>query len=197
MSTVIGLIRRLPGKGFVLNKLNNACACCCCWSVAKSCPTLCNPMNCSMSGFPVLHYLQEFAQTLVSWNDDAIQPFHSLPSPSPPAWSFSQHQGLFQWPFASGGQSIGASTSAAVLPINIQSWFHLGLTDFISLQSKGLSRVFSSTTVGKHEFFSTQPSLGPKSPIHSWLLEKPLFWLYGPLSAKWYLCFLMPVHTMI
>ena len=81
--------------------------------------------------------------------------------------------------------------------INIQSWFPLGLTDFISLQSKGLSRVFSSTTVGKHEFFSTQPSLGPKSPIHSWLLEKPLFWLYGPLSAKWYLCFLMPVHTMI
>ena len=73
--------------------------------------------------------------------------------------------------FASGGQSIG--TSASVLPMNIQSRFSLGLTGLISLQSKGLSRVFSNTTVQKHQFFSTQLSLWSIFHIHSWLLEKP------------------------
>ena len=68
--------------------------------------------------------------------------------------------------FASGGQSIGASASASVLPVNIQDWFPLGLTGLISLQSKGLSRVFSNTTVQKHQFFSTQLS---NSHIHTWL----------------------------
>ena len=74
-------------------------------------------------------------------------------------------------PFASGGQSIGASTT--VLPISIQGWFPLGLTGLIFLQSKGLSRVFSSTTIRKHPFFSTQPSLWSSSHIHTPLLEKP------------------------
>ena len=73
--------------------------------------------------------------------------------------------------FTSGGQRIGAS--ASVLPVNIQGWFPLGWTAWISLQSKGLSRVFSSTIVGRHQFFSTQPSLGSDSHIHMWLLEKP------------------------
>ena len=73
------------------------------------------------------------------------------------------------WLFTSGGQSVGASTSASVLPVNIQGWFPLGLTGLISLQSKGLSRVFSSTTV----FFSAQPSLWSNSHICAWLLEKP------------------------
>ena len=77
------------------------------------------------------------------------------------------------WLFASGGQSIEASASASVLPMNIQGWFFLKLTGLISLQSKGLSRVFSSTTVWKHKFFSTQPSLWSNSSIHTWLLEKP------------------------
>ena len=77
--------------------------------------------------------------------------------------------------FASGGQSIGASASAAVLPMNIHNWFPLGLTGLISLQSKGLSRVFSSTTIWKYQFFSTQPSLWSSSPIHTWLLEKRSF----------------------
>ena len=72
------------------------------------------------------------------------------------------------WLLASGGQSVGAL--ASVLPMNIQSWFPLGL---ISLQSKGLSRVFSKTTVRKHQFFGTQPSLWSNSHIHTWLLEKP------------------------
>ena len=75
--------------------------------------------------------------------------------------------------FTSGGQSIGASASATVLPMNIQVWFSLGLTGLISLQSKGLSRVFSSTTIQKHQFFSTQPSLWTNSHIHTWLLENP------------------------
>ena len=74
--------------------------------------------------------------------------------------------------FASGGQSNGASASASVLPMNIQGWFPSGLTGVISLQSKGLSRVFSSTTVWKHQFFSAQPSLWSNSHIHTWLLEK-------------------------
>ena len=82
-------------------------------------------------------------------------------------------------------KSIGASASASVLPVNIQDWFHLGWTGWISLMPKGFSRVFSSTTVQKHQFFSTQPSLWSNSHILTWLLEKPYLWLYGPLSAKW------------
>ena len=69
----------------------------CCCSVAKLCLTLCDPTNCSTPGFPVLYYLLKFAQTHVRWISDAIQPSHPLSSPSPPAFSLSQHQGLFQW----------------------------------------------------------------------------------------------------
>ena len=78
--------------------------------------------------------------------------------------------------FPLGGQSTGASASASVLPMNIQGWFLIWfweLTDLISLLSKGLSRVFSSSTVWKHQFFGTQLSLWPNSHIHTWLLEKP------------------------
>ena len=75
--------------------------------------------------------------------------------------------------FASGGQSIGVSASASVLPMNTQDWFPLGWTGWISLQSKGLSRVFSNTTVQKHQFFGTQPSSQSNSHIHTWPLEKP------------------------
>ena len=74
--------------------------------------------------------------------------------------------------FTSDGQSIGVSVSASVLPMNIQDWFPLGLTCLISFQSKGLSWVFSNTTVQKHQFFCAQPSLWSKSHIHTWLLEK-------------------------
>ena len=76
------------------------------------------------------------------------------------------------WLFALGGQSIGASTSALVLPMNIQGWFPLGMTNLISLLPKGLSRVFSSTTVQKHQFFGSQSSLWSKSHVPTWLLEK-------------------------
>ena len=86
--------------------------------------------------------------------------------------------------FASGGQSIEASASASVPPMNIQDWFPLGLTSLISLLPKGLSRVFSNTTVQKHQFLGAQHSLWFNSHIHTWLLEKPLLWLDGPLLAK-------------
>ena len=123
-------------------------------------------MNCGTPGFLVLHYLPEFAQTHVYRVGDALQPSHPLSSPSL-VFSLPQHQGLFQWVrlFTSGGQSIGASPSVSVLPMNIQGWFPLGLTVVISLQSRELSRVFSSTTIWKHLFFGAQPSLQFNSHI--------------------------------
>ena len=105
--------------------------------------------------FPVLHYFPEFAQTHVHWVYDAIQPYQPLSSPSPPALNFT-----------SGGQSIGVSASASVLPMNIQCWFPLGMPGLISLQSKGLSRAFSSTTIWKHQIMGTQSSLWSNSQIH-------------------------------
>ena len=86
--------------------------------------------------------------------------------------------------FTLGGHSIGVSASASVLPMNIQDWFPLGWIGWISLQSKGLSRVFSNTTVEKHQIFGTQLSLLSNSHIHTWLLEKPKLWWDGPLLAK-------------
>ena len=109
-------------------------------SVAQSCPTLCNPMNFSTPGFPVHHQLPKLAQTHVHWVSDAIQPSHPLSSTSPLAFNLSHHSGSLPESqfFALGGQSIGASTSASVLPMNIQDWFPLELTGLISLQSRGL-----------------------------------------------------------
>ena len=99
-----------------------------------------------MPGFPVHHQLLELTQVHVHRVSDAIQPSHPLSSPSPPALNLSRHQGLLVpfWFFASGGQSIGASASASVLPVNIQGWFPLGSTGWISLQSKGLSKLTKS-----------------------------------------------------
>ena len=135
--------------------------------------------DCSTPGFLVLYCLLEFAQTHVHWFNDTIQPSHSLLSLNPPALNLSQHQGLFQWV-----DSSHQVASASVLPIHIEGWFPLGLTCLISCLSKGLSRVFSSTTAWKHQFFSTQPSLWSNSDFCKWLLEKPLIWLCGPLSAN-------------
>ena len=131
-------------------------------SVTQLCPTVCHPMDYSMPGLPVPHQLLEFTQTHVHWVTDAIQPSHPLSSPSPPTFNLSQHQGLFQWVsfffFTSGDQCIGVSASTSVLPMNTQDWSPLRLTGLISLQSKGLSRIFSNTTVQKHQFFSAQLS---------------------------------------
>ena len=149
-------------------------------------------MDCSTPGFPVL-YLPAFAQTHAHCVHVAIQSSHLLLPASPLALNPSEHQGLFQWVVSSqsGRQSIGASASASGLPVNIQDWFPLGLTGLISLQSKGFSRVFSNTTVQKHQFFHAQTSLWSNSHIHTWLLEKSQLWLYRPLSAKWCVCFLI------
>ena len=94
-------------------------------------------------------------------------PFSSCLQSFPESGSFLRNQF-----FTTGGQSIGASASASVLPMNIQDWFPFGWTGWISLQSKGLSRVFSNTIVQKHQFFGTQLSLWSNSHIHTWLLEK-------------------------
>ena len=136
-------------------------------SVAQSCLTLCNPMDCSMPGFPVHPQLPELTQTHVHRVSDAIQPSHPLSSPSPPQ-SFPA-SGFFQMSqlFASRGQSIGVSASTSLLQMNIQDQSPLGWTGWISLQSKGLSRVFSNTTVQKHQFFSTQLSSQSNSHIHT------------------------------
>ena len=141
----------------------------------QSRPTLCNPTDCITPDFPVLHHLPEFAQTHVHWVDDAIQPSHPLVTPFSSFPHSLPASGSFPVShlFVSGGQSIGVSTSASVLPMNIMGWLPLGLIGLISLQSKGLSRVFSSTTVRKGQFFDAQPFLWSNSHIHTWLLEKP------------------------
>ena len=109
----------------------------------------------------------------------SVVPFPSCPQSLPASGSFLMSQ-LFSW----GGQSIRVSASASVLQTNTQDWSPLGWTGWISLQSKGLSRVFSNTTVQKHQFFSAMLSSQSNSHIHTWALEKPYPWLDGPLLAK-------------
>ena len=139
------------------------------------CPSL-SPGVCSQS-----HPLSLWCHPTISLS---VVPFFSCSQSFPASGSFPVSQ-----LFVSGGQRIGASASASVLPINIQGWFPLGLTGWISLLSKGLSRVFSSTTVQKHQFSGFQPSLWSNSHISTWPLEKPQLWLHGRWLAKWCLCF--------
>jgi len=153
-------------------------------SVTQLCLTLCDPMDCSTPGLPVHHQLPETTQKSCPLSrrccptiSFSVVPFCHLQSF--PASGFFQMSQFF----ASGSWSIGVSASASVLPMNIQDWFPLGWIGWISLQSKGLSRVFSSTTVQKHQFFGTQFSLYSNSHIYTWLLEKPYLWLDGPLLA--------------
>ena len=143
-------------------------------SVNQSCPTLCDPMNHSMPGLPVHHQLLEFTQTHFHRVSDAIQPFHSRSSTSSPAPNSSHHQSfpmsqLFAW----GAQSTGVSALASFPPKNTQGWSASEWTGWISLQSKGLSRVLSNTTIQKHQFFGTQLSSQSNSHIHTWPQEKP------------------------
>ena len=135
-------------------------------------------MDCSAPGFPVLHYLPEFAQTHVHLISDGIQPskpvspFSSCLQTFPASKSFPMSQ-LSE----SGGQSIRASALASVPPMNIQSWVPLRLTGSLkislktTLQFKGLSRVFSNITIQKHQFFSAQSSLWSNSHVHIWVHE--------------------------
>ena len=142
----------------------------CFWLVTQSCPTLCDPMNCSMPVFPVLHYLPEFAQTHVHWVSDAIKSFHPLPFSSF-AFNLSQHQDFFpvSWLFASGGQNIGVSASASVLPMSVQGWFPLGLVwslcssrdsqesspapQFESISSSVLSLLYGPILTSVHDYW--------------------------------------------
>ena len=150
-------------------------------SVAQLCPTLCDPMNRSTSGLPVHHQLPEFTQTrpLSQWCHPAISssvvPFSSCSQSLPTSESFPMSQ-LFIW----GGQSTRVSALASFLPKKSQGWSPSEWIGWISLQSKGHSRVFSNTTVQKHQYFGTQPSSQSNSHIHTWLLEKPQPWLDGP-----------------
>ena len=138
-------------------------------SAAQWCPTLCDPMNRSTPGLPVYDQLPEFTQTHAHPAiSSPVIPFSSCPQSLPASGSFPMSQF-----FTSGGQSIGVSASASVLPMNTQDWSPLGGTGWISLQSKGLSRVFSTTTVQKHQFFGAQLSSQSNSHIHTWPLEKP------------------------
>ena len=142
-------VYRVAQSQTLLKRLNSTATCsrgltpsCC--SVAQLRPALCNPMDCSTPGFLVPHHLPELAQTHVHWVGDTIRPSHPLSSPSPPAVNLSQHWGLFQWVSCSHQVADGIEASASVLPMNIQGWFPLALTHLISLQSKGLSGVFST-----------------------------------------------------
>ena len=135
-------------------------------SFAQLCLTLCDPMNHSTPGLPVHHQLLEFTQTHVRWLGDAIQPSHPLSSPSPLAFSLSQFFQMSQL-FTLGGQSIGVSASTSVLPMSTQDWSPLGWTGWMSFQSKGLSRVFSNTSVQKHQFFGAP--LSSQSNSHPYM----------------------------
>ena len=157
-----------------------------CCSVTESYLTLCDPWTaaCQASlSITISQSLLKFMSIeLVMPSNHFIfcHPLLLLPSIFPSIRVFSND---------SCGQIIRASASASVLPINILGWYPLGLTGLFSLQSKGLSRIFSSTTTPNHQFFSAQFSLQSNSHINTWLLDKPYLWLYRPLSAKWCLCF--------
>ena len=134
---------------------------------------LCDPMNCTPGSCPPLSPGVCSDSCPLSWwchptISSSVAPFSSCPQSFPAPGSFPMSQ-----LFTSRGQSIGAS--ASVLPMNVQGWFPLGWTGWISLQSKGPSRVFSNTTVQNQQFFSTQPSLWSNCHIHTWPLEKPWF----------------------
>ena len=146
-------------------------------SIAQSCLILCDPVDISTPGLLVHHQLPEFTETHVHWVSDAIQPSHPLLSPSPPApippsiRVFSNETTLrMRWPKY---WSFSFSWFSWFLPKKSQGWSPSEWTGWISLQSKGFSRVFSNTTVQKHQFFGAQLSSQSNSHIHTWPLEKP------------------------
>ena len=144
-------------------------------SVTQSCPILCHPRNCSTPGLPVHHQLLEFNSESCPSNQwchpaisSSVVTFSSCPQSLPASKSFPMSQ-LFAW----GGQSTGVSALALFLPKKSQGWSSSEWTGWISLQSKGLSRLFSNTTVQEHQFFGAQLSSQSNSHIHTWPLEKP------------------------
>ena len=160
--------------------------------------SVCDPMNCSTPGFPVLHCLARVCSTsypLSCWCHptipSSVTPFPSCPQSFPVSGSFPMSQ-----VFTSGGQIIGALASGSVLPMSIQGWFPLELTGWISLQSKGLSRVFSNTTVQRHHFFGIQPffivqlshpymTIGKTIALTRWtFVAKVMYPLFNMLSRR-------------
>ena len=142
-------------------------------SVAQSCLTLCDSMNCSTPGLPVHHQLPEFTQTHVHWVSDAIQPSHPchpllLMTPIPASIRVFSNESTFlmKWPKY-------WSFSFSIIPSKESEVWSSEWTGWISLQSKGLSRVFSNTKVQKHQFFGAQLSSQCNTHIHTWTLEKP------------------------
>ena len=156
-------------------------------SVALLCLTFCKPMDCVQHPrltcpSPIPGACSNSCSSSLWCHPtilSSVVPFSSCLQSFPASESFPVSQ-----LFASGGQSIGASASASVLPMNIQDWFPLGLTGLTSLKSKGLSRVFSNTTVQEHKFFGDQLSFWSNSHIHTWLLEETKLWLEGRLLAN-------------
>ena len=143
-------------------------------SVTQLCPTLCDPMNHSTPDPLVHHQLPEFTQIHIQQVGDAIQPSHPLSSASPPAPNPSWHHSLFQWVNSSHEVAKVLDFSLNIRPSNEHPGLISFRMDWLDLrQSKGLSRVFSNTTVQKHQFFIDQPSSQSNSHIHTWLLEKP------------------------
>ena len=138
--------------------------------MAKSCPALCNPMNCSTSCPSLSPRVCSNSCPLSQWYHPTVAPFSSCPQSFPASGSLPMCQ-----LFASSGQSIGTQLQHQFFQWVIQGWFSLRLTGLISLQSKGLLRVFSSTTIWKHRFFIAQSSLWFNSHIHTWLLEDHSF----------------------
>jgi len=170
-------------------------------SVTQSCLTLCNLMDCSMPRPPCP------SPTPGAYSNSCPSSQWYHPTTSSSVVPFSSHfqsilaSGSFQMSqfFASGSQRIGVSASASDLPMNIQDWFPLELTALISLQSKGLSRVFSNTIVQKHQFFSAHLSLQFNSHIHTQLLEKPFtptFLLFLPPSSVLFSPFLKEINLI-
>ena len=158
----------------------------------QSCPAFYDSMDCSTPGFPVHHQLPELAQTHVHQVGDAIQPSHPLLSPSPPAASGSFPVSQL---FLSDGQNIGASASASVLPMNYQGWFPLGWTGLISLLSRGLSKVFSNTTVQKHQFCRTHLShlymiTGKTIALNRWTFAGKVMSLLFNMLSRFVIAFL-------
>ena len=165
----------------------------CCCSVTKSCPTFCNSMDYSKPGFPVLHYLLEFAQTHVHWIGDAIQPFHPLSDSSPPALSISQHQGFFQWV-----SSLHQVAKVLELQLQHQSFQWIFKIDFLYYwlvfapcspsDSQESSPILQFEN---HQFFGAQSSFWSNTNICIWLLKIPQLWLDRVLSENWCLSFLV------
>ena len=146
----------------------------CCCLVTKSYPTLCDPTDCmqhsrllSLTSPRVCSNSCPLSQWGHPTISSSVAPFSSCHQPSPASGSFPKGR-----LFTPGGQSIVASASASVLPMNIQGWFPLGLTVLISFLCSGLSRVLSGTIVSKHQFFSAQPSLWSSFHACTWLLVK-------------------------